>query len=716
MSTVEKLSFISPAPQTLSELNSRLSDCFSQHTFEPLRVVFDEAKPISSLTFRQWIELLQDYLPNLSGGENKEDISTLNKRTLQLFPNAQENKPLYQLFVQTLVTSQKSSKKKIEKIKQVLLPLFDMKTPMTVKDSMSPLPPQKFEVEFSDSDKLCLTKSYTQKPAESRYQGAISMAPQGETSYFLQRMLSYLLLERAFVERVYRIVTLNLQMRETQKKLIELGEFAIEDSNGTSIYLFAFPKNASAEEIAFLLQFNKELMPAINRLRNGFIEEHPKELNTLKKAREIYLCKDKSKLINLIFDLISIALAISQDKELGSFFQNPFWESFQNSSLDQEADSYTNPDNYLIAFGSWLITEMEKLSLVATACSRVKGLHKEFPIETSHLEKLQTICSAYRECYKDQKALYDLLYSKLREQRNGIPYKKQKKTFTTEYFKNLCPWNQDPSLPEDFPPPFEFSCVESPEERLEHFYSKDPEVSVYYPKAIKPRKQKLSYSNVSDEKMAISSPLQEEPLNIEKPFSFHYAERVERWFDCPTDNRLSPEIFWEYQEADTSYQNTMKRLHGFSRAVDHFYDYGIVLKGRSETTQEKITQYIIPAEFSTPNETLRGVINYCVDANQVCYHRFFHIKLDPRDWVRKFVEESFTAIDFPELKTSTEDLTHRTLPSTHGEEDRSIVTKDPVFGIVTIQDPKFENLTIRLLPVSMDRHLSDAQERGCYNI
>lgn len=172
------------------------------------------------------------------------------------------------------------------------------------------------------------------------------------------------------------------------------------------------------------------------------------------------------------------------------------------------------------------------------------------------------------------------------------------------------------------------------------------------------------------------------------PFAYH--KRVARWFSAkpPLDRALFP----EYCQKPIAYQELMIRLHRFIPLADFFCRRGIQLTAESYNG-ERIKRLALPAELQTLNGKQRGVIIWATTAQNVCYHRFFHVKLDS-DLLLNTVRQAFenSQMNVKDEEHLSEDVTN--LQFTNREEDS--VEIDELAGTALLRNAQFSDLSLRL--------------------
>lgn len=147
-------------------------------------------------------------------------------------------------------------------------------------------------------------------------------------------------------------------------------------------------------------------------------------------------------------------------------------------------------------------------------------------------------------------------------------------------------------------------------------------------------------------------PAKTEPVLKSFTSTMLYAERVQAWFDDPS-NVLSTDP--SYVNKGSREQKEAVLFHTFPKAVDDFLDtYGI--KSTWEGKDGKKTPHIcIPGEIVLENgKTIVGLFTYAFDAStSVCYHRCFTRK-NGHDLVKEYVAERHWTVAFPTLETSVQ--------------------------------------------------------------
>lgn len=119
-----------------------------------------------------------------------------------------------------------------------------------------------------------------------------------------------------------------------------------------------------------------------------------------------------------------------------------------------------------------------------------------------------------------------------------------------------------------------------------------------------------------------------EPQKTAEPESeMAYRPRIRRWFVArpggsldPKGGQLDPEVFRDCQHMTPAHIQNMIRQHAFSREVDHFCAPATSMI----TSNSKSTYYHIPAHFAYDDGTSSyGLVQYAINEQGVCYHRFF---------------------------------------------------------------------------------------------
>lgn len=174
------------------------------------------------------------------------------------------------------------------------------------------------------------------------------------------------------------------------------------------------------------------------------------------------------------------------------------------------------------------------------------------------------------------------------------------------------------------------------------------------------------------------------------PFDYHF--RVARWFDAtlPLDRIRFP----EYANKALPYQTLMLRLHRLIPLADFFCERGKIITETSYRGEE-IKRAILPAEWQTQSGKQRGVVIWATNSKNVCYHRFFHIKLDSElliDTVKKAFLDTIQNIT-PTSSNQSEFLTFQ-----NHEFER--VEVDELLGVATLTHEKIADETLRLFFVN----------------
>ena len=170
------------------------------------------------------------------------------------------------------------------------------------------------------------------------------------------------------------------------------------------------------------------------------------------------------------------------------------------------------------------------------------------------------------------------------------------------------------------------------------------------------------------------------------PFGYH--RRVARWFDAKPP--LNAKVFPEYCQKTVAYQQTMVRLHQFIPLADFFCQRGIKLLAKS-SRGETIQRLVLPAELRTDEGQQRGVIIWATNSQNICYHRFFHVKLET-DLLLNTVQKAFEKSQSDNL--GEEDSGGLKLQFTDREED--FVEVDELSGTALLRQTKSENLVVQL--------------------
>ena len=225
----------------------------------------------------------------------------------------------------------------------------------------------------------------------------------------------------------------------------------------------------------------------------------------------------------------------------------------------------------------------------------------------------------------------------------------------------------------------------------------EPSEKIYRPSG---RKSSFSFAEKTIQRIDGKSSSQENMTMIPKtiplsrlgtwqpPFAYH--KRVARWFSAksPLDGALFP----EYCQKPIAYQELMIRLHRFIPLADFFCRRGIQLTAESYKG-EKIQRLVLPAELQTFDVKQRGVIIWATTAQNVCYHRFFHVKLDS-DLLVNTVQQAFenSQTDVADGDCPSEEVTN--LQFTNREEDS--VEVDELAGTALLRNAQFSDLSMRL--------------------
>ncbi|MBS0626561.1 MAG: hypothetical protein JSS32_10975 [Verrucomicrobia bacterium] len=156
---------------------------------------------------------------------------------------------------------------------------------------------------------------------------------------------------------------------------------------------------------------------------------------------------------------------------------------------------------------------------------------------------------------------------------------------------------------------------------------------------------------ISVEEPEVEEEVFEEP-KVETEFPYEYDPRVLMWLN----DSLSEEdlVHLESYQKDRTYFLRQLLYHGFSRAVDQFYDCGKEAVWKNNTTGLDDTLFIVPAEIDTANGIIRGAMHYCISAlDGKCYHRMFK-PMSMIEVIQTFERNVFYDDDFPDLLRDVE--------------------------------------------------------------
>lgn len=171
--------------------------------------------------------------------------------------------------------------------------------------------------------------------------------------------------------------------------------------------------------------------------------------------------------------------------------------------------------------------------------------------------------------------------------------------------------------------------------------------------------------------------------------SFQYHRRVQRWFE--TSLPLSKTRFPEYHLKSPQYQQLMLRLHRLIPLVDFFSLRGLMIKTKSKRGGD-IERRILPAEIETSLGKQQGVIIWAINTQKICYHRFFHIKLESEQ-ILNTVKKAFTdsqSVEEDELSSKDSTL----LEFFNSADD--FVEVDEISETATLRNSQIKDLILRL--------------------
>lgn len=170
------------------------------------------------------------------------------------------------------------------------------------------------------------------------------------------------------------------------------------------------------------------------------------------------------------------------------------------------------------------------------------------------------------------------------------------------------------------------------------------------------------------------------------PFVYHF--RVRRWFKAHLP--LSQVDFPEYWQRSGPYQNRMIQLHRLIPLADFFCQKGWVQSSASNQG-DLIKRLILPAELEMDKESLNGLIVWAVNAQNICYHRFFHVRIESVD-ISQTLRESFKQSQV--LPQMSEKVDSASLE--FNDCDQQSAEIDQLLGVATLKDQNLPGCTLRL--------------------
>lgn len=185
------------------------------------------------------------------------------------------------------------------------------------------------------------------------------------------------------------------------------------------------------------------------------------------------------------------------------------------------------------------------------------------------------------------------------------------------------------------------------------------------------------------------------PLNLSLwKSSIDYAPRVSRWFDATY--RLQREEFPEYWEGDKEWQNLMIRLHRHLPMADFFFQRGIELPLQVQWGKNN-RRFAVPAELTFEGKTQSGILLWAFNEQNVCYHRFFHRKLDrDSDQFMKTLEQAIDE-ECASVATSTSSHAHETVQLVFdAKNSANTIEIDELLGMATLTSQQYSSLALKV--------------------
>lgn len=535
----------------------------------------------------------------------------------------------------------------------------------------------------------------------------------------LQIILSAMDYESELLPLVSSFVEKGLFVQRSNKSYEDATVTLVPISSQREIARFEVPSTISSFDDYALCVHYQQIVSLVTRLNSrlsNINSDYPPELEQLRKIR-IRLEAAKAReshfarilLLHLDHELVPVIFCRSLIALSTKYFSEFFGSAFVRLQVAEKSlQDFAAPCFKFIQVPlAGLIQKLLKEEKFDTLDTRV-------------LTSLQRACHIWNQAQSKQVKMYAIAMDKLRKNvfSKGNNSRKNSSKKSMRYLNSLISKNALASKLGIQ------SCISRGE--LESLYAFMPNLSltpvetgspvpVYAPKRQQPRGNKTKHDplsklfssigafpsssrdlskptqlDVTEEKGFPVEKMESEvrPLpKVEKQIPFTMAPRVRRWTKC---TEFDAEVFPGYLQEDFPRK---RRYHGFSLAVDQYYDIGFKAEWTNSKTGAKNHRYIIPAEFEYGQEVERGAIIYCIDDNRVCYHRYFHRDLGEEELIQKSVTNSFYDLDFPEL--AVQEVSQGFKSQITETEGRVEVEEDAVFGTVEIR--QVDGLIIRLI-------------------
>lgn len=704
---MNQLSVFIDAPLTLAALNQRLEECISKQSFAPLKIETDKE---GKLSIQQLFQAINYPLRSFPDIRDKTQVSLLKRKLVQLFPVCKENMSVHQSIAKAIdkITDPEAAAKALQ-------PVMEAAMVASVRDLQlnghTPI-----LIRATDVDPLKIIQKHVSEKPEKRLEGALAYNPSPrndqEKAQKLQTILSLMARERRLMQLHWLECQTALQAHEAKLRFRE-------DSTGT-VRLNALIEQTeftcpdvveNSEEWAFRLQmadlFTRSSACVQQILRSPHTQATLSFLRLSGKL-QVFMNDESTKSWNWLVKKVRDHV---QAQVLMAYFlrrtQNVLDEIKDVSQLPllTETRCWLDVEDIVAPYGSFILDTTNKAKVKTQRllqCDLLPG-----DLDPAMYRQKEATCKAYLANKEHQEALYHYAFGQL----TALVASKAKQMEWKKYLKDLSPESIRDLILKDRLPPFDLAVVDPISEFIKlAAATPEQEATVQVPsiklaatpppvKAPKPPTPKL-VPITHEAPCPPSVPLEVippvAPVNV---FTFPMAARVQRWYECPVEGPLDPEIFWDYTDSSSAHARWMKIIHGFSLSVHQFHDIGIKTVWNNPTTGNADTLYVIPADIHVKEQKYRGFINLCIGVDGSLYHQDFvdmlkTLKIKDAEFIMKISQRSFDASDFPDLKMARfrdRDLIRRD----HMSPVNDPVTIHPLLGTVTIFDRRL-NITLKL--------------------
>lgn len=664
--------FLSP-PKTFNELNERLNTCVEHEGLHPLRLknfskdqkqskyIFTLDQVLSAMRFP--IEAYTDV--------NPQSIALWQRCMIQLFPINKMNdkeKATFSLFCKN-IPMYAAAPVQID-------PRTVVKYPGK-EDTFDPLPDliDLYKLDPKERLTLALTHKHTPKNLE-------------ELAKKLQVILNALLMEQELLIQTLERGSIFKQFRHC-KKLYHKDHTVVPSNFFSDHVYFAEADLIGPEDPAnlpFFLQIQSTMKSVVHQVHRSLSEksavrdqELDEVIKKLEKLNEVAKNSHPrwSIQIERCLNLVKSEL-LAFDYGVKAEAMQQFFADCQASPLFTDPNTnFPDAEDVAIPFAIWQMKKHHNVLEVNKELIRNPLTTKPYGeiARNADQEAIDRNGQTWLSLQTNQQALYREAYSTLQD----LIKKNKFKNFHKRLFGKG-------DLPSELP----LKTVPSLEQLTPH-YQKFFAPSEIMRRAEPPKE--TPQPKKPDQKQTVASKAPEAPPPAlpgkEPPMVFD--DRVSRWQNHPADKPLSREVFGDkYASASIEYQQKMIAYHSFSVLADRFFDYGIKGTWLNPTTKRLDTQYIIAADLQRKGLPVeRGMVILSIDPDNICYHKYFHQKMD-REIVRTIIEETFYLSDFPTLEESMKIGKAKEKKASPMSSEGETLEIDPVLGSVTINNPRLD--------------------------